>query len=356
MLTPGPAKITTLVSFNGANGENPIGGLIADANGELFGTTESGGTNSLGTVFEIVKNGTSYASTPATLVSFNGSNGSNPYCSLIVDANGDLLGTTYLGDRSGTVFEIAKTARGYAAAPTTLANFNGGTYGAYVQCSLIADANGDLFGTTEGGGNGGQGTVFEVVNTGTMAVPIYANIPTILVSFNGADGDSPSGSLIADAIGDLFGTTDAGGANDDGTVFEIAKTAAGYAATPTTLVSFNGTDGASPIYGSLIADPNGCSAQRSLVGRTATARFLRSARQPAATPPPPPPWSASTLQRHGRRQPGEWPDRRHQGRPLRHDRRRRCERRRYGVRDRQDSQRLRRHPYDSGQLQRYERR
>ena len=62
--------------------------------------------------------------------------------------------------------------------------------------------------------------------------------------------------MIADANGDLFGTTDGGGANDDGTVFEINKTAAGYASTPTTLVTFNGADGALP-QGSLIADANG---------------------------------------------------------------------------------------------------
>ena len=111
---------------------------------------------------------------------------------------------------------------------------------------------------------------------------------------------NPDGSLIADANGDLFGTTDAGGANNDGTVFEIAKTAHGYASTPTTLVSFNGTNGASPV-GGLIADAHG-----DLFGTTefggangvshgpSTARCSRSPRPPTATPAPPPPWSAST--------------------------------------------------------------
>jgi uncharacterized repeat protein (TIGR03803 family) len=66
---------------------------------------------------------------------------------------------------------------------------------------------------------------------------------TTLVNFNGTDGFLPTGSLIADAHGDLFGTTILGGANGDGTVFEIAKTAHGYASTPTTLVSFDGTNG-----------------------------------------------------------------------------------------------------------------
>jgi uncharacterized repeat protein (TIGR03803 family) len=75
---------------------------------------------------------------------------------------------------------------------------------------------------------------------------------TTLVSFNGADGRGPSGSLIADSNGDLFGTTAFGGPNEDGTVFEIAKTAGGYASTPTTLVSTLEAP-----EGSLIADANG---------------------------------------------------------------------------------------------------
>jgi hypothetical protein len=163
------ATLSTLVTFqsNGANPFGPVGGLIADADGDLFGLTAGGGANGDGTVFEIAKTATGYASTPTTLASFNGA---NPEGSLIADANGDLFGTT-----NGTVFEIAKTATGYASSPTTL------------------------------------------------------------VSFNGTDYANPDGSLIADANGDLFGTTTFGGPNSDGTVFEIAKTATGYASTPITL-------------------------------------------------------------------------------------------------------------------------
>ena len=100
-------------------------------------------------MFEIAKTAAGYASTPTTLVSFNGTNGAIPSGSLIADANGDLFGTTNprRRERLGTVFEIAKTAAGYASTPTTLVSFNG-TNGAYPLGSLIADANGDLFGTT----------------------------------------------------------------------------------------------------------------------------------------------------------------------------------------------------------------
>ncbi len=242
-----------LVSFNDDDGAFPVGSLIADANGDLFGTTEQGGANGVGTVFEIAKTAGGYAGAPTTLVSFNNTNGALPGGSLIADANGDLFGTTEAGGANddGTVFEIAKTAGGYASTPTTLVSFNGAN-GASPDGSLIADANGDLFGTTSGGGANGIGTVFEILKTAAG----YASTPTTLVSFNGTNGASPDGSLIADANGDLFGTTSGGGANGIGTVFEILKTAAGYASTPTTLVSFNGTNGASPL-GSLIADANG---------------------------------------------------------------------------------------------------
>ena len=101
------------------------GGLFADANGNLFGTTTYSGANGYGTVFEIAKTANGYASTPITLVSFNCSNGANPVGSLIIDANGNLFGTTSLGGANnlGTVFEIAKTDSGYASAPTTLVSF-----------------------------------------------------------------------------------------------------------------------------------------------------------------------------------------------------------------------------------------
>jgi uncharacterized repeat protein (TIGR03803 family) len=246
------ATLTTLVSFNGTDGSAPSAGLIADPNGDLFGTTGSGGANGQGTVFEIVNTSTGYAKTPTTLVSFNGADGANPHAGLIADAFGDLFGTTYQGgtNNDGTVFEIVKTSTGYLGTPDTLVSF-GGTNGAFPYAGLIADAAGNLFGTTHGGGAYGGGTVFEIVNTGSG----FAGTPTTLVRFDGTDGANPEAGLIADAAGDLFGTTYQGGTNV-GTVFEVAKTTNGYASTPTTLVTFNSTNGADP-YGGLIADAAG---------------------------------------------------------------------------------------------------
>ena len=232
------ATLTTLVSFFSAdglsgdavNGARPFGDLIADAKGDLFGTTSNGGANGpVGTVFEIIKTAGGYASTPTTLASFNVDDGSEPFAGLLADSNGDLFGTTDDGPAGfdGTVFEIAKTPAGYASTPITVADTG---YASSPKGSLIADANGDLLGTT----SGGNGTVFEIAKTAIG----YASTPTTLVSFNGADGAVPLGSLIADANGDLFGTTEMGGAIGVGTVFEIAKTPTGYASTPTTLVNF----------------------------------------------------------------------------------------------------------------------
>ncbi len=255
---PGAASaqtLTTLVSFNGADGANPeYGNLIADVNGNLFGTTAGGGTFGDGTVFEIARTSGGYASTPTTLVSFNGIDGAEPFAGLVADADGNLFGTTQAGGTSGdgTVFEIARTSGGYASTPTTLVNFNGPDGASPEFGNLIIDANGNLFGTTSLGGTYGYGTAFEIARTSGG----YASTPTTLVSFNGADGANPYGDVMTDANGNLFGTTSAGGTSGYGTVFEIARTSGGYASTPTTLASFNWDDGGTPVAG-LIADANG---------------------------------------------------------------------------------------------------
>jgi uncharacterized repeat protein (TIGR03803 family) len=252
--------LETLVSFSGPGIAEPEGSLIADANGNLFGTTAEGGTSNYGSVFEIAKDSTTssgYASTPTTLVSFDDSDGPFPAADLIADATGNLFGTTLYGGGYGSVFEIAKdstTSTGYASTPKTLVSFDDSD-GAFPFAGLIADANGNLFGTTAEGGTSNYGTVFEIAKTSTG----YASTPTTLVSFDGNDGASPFAGLIADASGNLYGTTVNGGASEVGTVFEIARdstTSTGYASTPKTLVSFDVSDGSVPAAG-LIADANG---------------------------------------------------------------------------------------------------
>lgn len=244
----------TLASFSFAeDGGAPFAGPILDAAGNLFGTTSGGGTNGFGTVFKIDKTALGYAAAPTTLISFDGSNGRSPDAGLMIDAAGNLFGTTVLGGEhnAGTVFEILMTPLGYASEPTTLVSFDGSD-GQFPESGLIMDADGNLFGTTSRGGANGAGTVFEILNTSLG----YAGLPITLVDFNGNDGRSPEGSLLMDAAGDLFGTTSLGGTNNAGTVFEIPKTALGYASVPTTLASFGQSYGITPRAG-LIADASG---------------------------------------------------------------------------------------------------
>ena len=193
------------------------------------------------------------------------------------------------------MFEIAKTAGGYASTPTTLVSFNGAN-GA--DPDARPDRRRRRRPVRHDVGSAAR-TATARCSRSSRPPTGYASTPTTLVSFNGTNGAVPMASLIADANGDLFGTTSVGGANGDGTVFEIAKTAD---------------------------------------------RLRQHAHH------------AGQLQRHQRREPRWQPDRRRQRQPVRHDRIRRGERRRHGVRDRQDRRRLRQHPHHAGQLQRHQRR
>jgi uncharacterized repeat protein (TIGR03803 family) len=238
---------TTLANFNGTDGNNPATALTIDANGDLFGTTEQGGANHEGTVFELTKTATGYASAPTALVSFpNTHTAGNDASNLYIDHNGNLFDT--LGQ---TVIEIAKTATGYASSITTVASF-AGTDAGYLFGTVVADSQGNLYGTTDEGGEYGDGTMYEIVKTATG----YVSTPTILINFDGTNGAHPQGSLIVDAKGDLFGTTETGGTHDKGTAFELKKTATGYASTVTTLVTFGNDNGKDP-GGSLLANANG---------------------------------------------------------------------------------------------------
>jgi uncharacterized repeat protein (TIGR03803 family) len=259
----GGPTLTTLASLNDTNGSDPEAPLLLDATGNLFGTTRTGGTNFRGTVFEVMKTAGGYADTPTTLINFDGS-AALPTTGLIADSAGNLFGTTLAGGSGtgqmhdlggGTVFEVVKTASGYASTPTIVAgDFNGsfnGRTGDTPQ-ELIMDADGNLFGTSGGGANG-AGTFFEIPKTASG----YESTHTVLFNFNGTNGQAPSGPLIADSTGNLFGVTGSGGISNNGTVFEIMKTAGGYADAPTTLASFSGGAGGLIPSDGLVADAAG---------------------------------------------------------------------------------------------------
>ena len=236
-------SLITLISFNGTDGRDPFSGLIADANGDLFGTTRIGGASNDGTVFELVKNGSSYSL--VTLVSFSGTNGANPEAAVIADSSGDLFGTTFSGGTSnyGTAFELVKGSSTWTL--STLVSFNYPT-GAYPVAGLIMDASGDLFGVTSGGLT--YSTVFELAKSGSTYTL------NTLATFSGFS--SPSGTLISDSNGDLFGTTIIGGASNNGSVYELLKSGSSYVFS--NLLSFSSNNGSEDgPEGGLVTDSNG---------------------------------------------------------------------------------------------------
>jgi len=185
--------------------------------------------------------GTINAQTFSVVHSFAGAaDGANPLNGLTMDGSGNLYGTTNSGGASnnGVVFKIDTTG-----VETVLHNFSGGTDGENPQGVLIIDRAGNLFGTTAWGGASGQGTVFRITAAGKEKV---------LYSFTGGtDGAEPEAGLVRDVAGNLYGTTTAGGANGNGTVFELSPPAKkGGAWAEKVLYSFGaGTDGAIPIGG-----------------------------------------------------------------------------------------------------------
>ncbi len=233
---------TVLHNFTGGtDGAYPVAGLARDANGNLYGTTVYGGPSSHGTVFKVDTNGTE-----SVLYSFTGSpDGAYPYAGLVRDATGNLYGTTYYGGTSGygTVFQVDTSGT-----ESVLYSFTGGTTdGCYPYGGLLQDKAGNLYGTTDGCGASGQGTVFNLSMAGKE---------TLLHNFAGgsSDGAYPFWTrLLMDAEDDLYGVTQEGGTSNDGVVYKL-----GNNGTFTLLYSFAGgkTAGCYP-YGTPAMDSAG---------------------------------------------------------------------------------------------------
>jgi uncharacterized repeat protein (TIGR03803 family) len=242
-----------LYSFNldGADAVYPDGGLILDSAGNLYGTA-SGGAYGDGTVFELVHE-SSGGWTESVLHSFNANagDGQSPRASLILDAAGNLYGTTQSGGAGATVFELTPTGQGWTE--TILHHFGTGADGDSPYSSLVFDSGGNLYGTTWKGGYGSSGTVFELTpdRSGGWTEKILRNFG------DGVDGAFPYSGLILDAAGNLYGTTYYGGTYDGGVAFELTPTAHG-SWTEKILHHFNtnGTDGHQP-YAGLILDGKG---------------------------------------------------------------------------------------------------
>jgi uncharacterized repeat protein (TIGR03803 family) len=235
-------------SFDYTNGANPLAGLISDANGNIYGTTLYGGLAGEGTVFELAPE-----STGRVLCGFGspGTDGLWPIAGLTFDASGHLFGATEMGgtDGYGVVFELTQdSSDGWNE--KFLHNFSHNGDGTYPRANLISDTSGNLYGVTIGGGVYDDGTVFELTRGEDGA---WAE--KILHSFNATDGSDPSASLILDAAGNLYGTTFYGGSYRSGVVFELISDGGGHW-TEKVLHSFSNTDGANPSAG-LIFDGAG---------------------------------------------------------------------------------------------------
>jgi len=246
---------TVLYEFTGgADGANPQAGLVLGNDGNFYGTTQNGGANgNYGTVFKITPDGSL-----TTLYSFSGSDGSQPCAALVPGSDGSFYGTTQTGgnnNNDGTVFQITTNGQftnlyefGSVQQPDVTSKTNvypcGITNISYstnqipldgaTPNGLILGLDGNLYGTTQTGGPGNYGNVFEIMTNGAF---------TNVYSFTGGfDGANPQAALVQGTNGGLYGTTYKGGSNNSGTVFKIKADG-----TFTNLYSFTGGfDGANP--------------------------------------------------------------------------------------------------------------
>jgi uncharacterized repeat protein (TIGR03803 family) len=265
---------TVLYSFAGgaSDGMLPVGGLVADASGNLYGTTGAGGGygncspfgETCGVVFELAPGGNN-SWTETVLYTFTGGqDGGEPLAGLTIDSKGNLYGTTAVGGEHGlgTVFEVSPNGDG-SWMESVLYSFSGGSDGAYPQ-STPAIRNGVIYGMTyAGGGNSclgapsGCGVIYQ------LAPGQSGWTESVLYRFtNGADGAFPYANLVFDPYGNLYGTTTQGGYLQGncapygcGNVFQLFHSKSGW--TLNTLHSFTyNTDGSSP-FGGLLFDSKG---------------------------------------------------------------------------------------------------
>lgn len=246
--------VTTLTFFDITNGADPFAGVVQGADGDFYGTTALGGssfncTKGCGTIYKITS-----AGTLTTLHSFDGTDGSSLQSGLVLAADGNFYGTAYAGGTMGgttcnndgyvgcgTVFKITPSG-----ALTTLYNFCSQANcadGRNPASSLVQAPNGDLYGTTNFGGAKNEGTVFKITPAGVL---------TTLHSFNQTDGFIPNGALVQAPNGNLYGTTLNGGnkacIGGCGTVFKITQLGA-----LATVHGFSGPDGSFPLAGLVLA-------------------------------------------------------------------------------------------------------
>jgi uncharacterized repeat protein (TIGR03803 family) len=255
-------KLKVLHTFTGgSDGANPSASLLFDTSGNLYGTTQAGGTGTgcgsgCGTVFQLTRSGNSW--TEHVLYSFSGgSDGSIPTAGLVADAAGNLYGTTFSGGSNscacGVVFELVPQSGG-GWTESVLHSFGDTPDGANVYAPLIFDTVGNLYGTTLSGGNVGMGVIYKLTpSNGSWTESV---LHSFCSARNCADGASPYAGLIFDTAGNLYGTTVSGGIYQVGTVFKL-KPHSGGSWTEATIYDFTGGNNGEFPNGGVIFDAKG---------------------------------------------------------------------------------------------------
>ncbi|MEJ0049077.1 MAG: choice-of-anchor tandem repeat GloVer-containing protein [Rhodospirillales bacterium] len=245
-----------LYSFtgSGSDGAHAQSAVTIDSAGNLYGTTSGGGQYFGGTAWELVKPTGDGSWQEVILHAFgNNNDGNSPHGTLLPGSDGALYGTTLFGGASfaGTVFRLVNSNGTWSE--TTIYEFTGGADGDLCASSLTADAAGNLYGTTLAGGNTSNGVVFELspAKSGWEQKVLY--------SFDATnDGHGPQTGVVFDKHGNLFGTTASGGTSAYGTVFELTKpTHGGVSWTETVLHNFAYAVEGSPAIALPVIDANG---------------------------------------------------------------------------------------------------
>ena len=205
---------TEIYSPGNSNLAAPYGGVVFDNAGNLYGTSSRGGYGQAGNVYRLSPSGSGWKA--QSLHQFDGPDGASPIGGLIIDTSGNLYGTTASSGPGGggTVFKITFTSGSWTF--DTLYSFSACNGLCGPQEKLVMDAAGALYGTTSGGGAYGLGSVFKL--TTSNGDWTYTSLHDFA---GGSDGATPYSNVVFDANGNLYGTAYNGGANGYGVVWEI---------------------------------------------------------------------------------------------------------------------------------------
>lgn len=242
----GPGENTLYTFSGGADGSWPKAGLIVGPDGAFYGATQYGGAYTFGTIYRMAQNSDGTWS-EIVIYNFTDTNdGAGPIGQIAFDAAGNIYGTTAFGKpyEEGTVFELSPGAGG-AYSATLLYAFTGGTDGEQPLGGVVLDKAGNIYGTTQSGGAFDEGVLFEVSPNadGTWSENVIHSFGS-----SSSDGVTPDSNLLIDASGNLYGVTPGGGSGTyrSGTVFEFSPSSSGTW-TENILYAFNGkADGGGP--------------------------------------------------------------------------------------------------------------